>query len=70
MKQRARLYSLCFAVVVLFSVLCNSSSFVALAQDAPAYRDPKRPVEERVTDLVGRMTLHEKIKGEHITDWA
>jgi beta-glucosidase len=61
LKQRARLYSLCFAVVVLFSVLCNSSSFVALAQDAPAYRDPKRPVEERVTDLVGRMTLHEKI---------
>jgi beta-glucosidase len=61
LKQRARLYSLSFAVVVLFSVLCNSSSFVALAQDAPAYRDPKRPVEERVTDLVGRMTLHEKI---------
>ncbi|MFI4946483.1 MAG: glycoside hydrolase family 3 N-terminal domain-containing protein, partial [Burkholderiales bacterium] len=28
--------------------------------DAP-YRDPKLPVEERVKDLVGRMTLEEKI---------
>ena len=34
---------------------------MAFAQDAPAYRDPKRPVEERVADLVSRMTLDEKI---------
>lgn len=26
----------------------------------PAYLDPERPVEERVTDLLGRMTLREK----------
>jgi beta-glucosidase len=32
----------------------------AAASDAP-YRDPKLPVEERVKDLVGRMTLEEKI---------
>ena len=30
------------------------------APDAP-YRDPKLPVEERVKDLVGRMTLEEKV---------
>ncbi len=28
--------------------------------DAP-YRDPQRPVEERVADLLGRMTLEEKV---------
>src|SRR5256885_13329439 len=33
----------------------------ALAQDRPAYRDPSRPVEERVHDLLSRMTLEEKV---------
>jgi beta-glucosidase len=34
----------------------------ALAQDAsrPAYLDPSKPMEQRVTDLIGRMTLEEK----------
>jgi beta-xylosidase len=27
----------------------------------PPYKDPKRPVEERVRDLLGRMTLEEKV---------
>ncbi len=37
--------------------LCN-----ALAQDAahPAYLDPSKPTEQRITDLIGRMTLEEK----------
>ena len=34
---------------------------VAVAQDVPAYRDAKLPVEERVGDLIGRMTLQEKV---------
>jgi len=33
---------------------------VAAAQGAPAYRDSRLPVEQRVRDLVGRMTLDEK----------
>ena len=50
-----------FAAVLVLPILCNSASLVAVAQDIPAYRDPKRSVEERVADLVGRMTLEEKI---------
>ena len=29
--------------------------------DTPIYLDPKRPVEERINDLMGRMTLKEKV---------
>lgn len=32
----------------------------AAAQSVPIYRNPSRPVAERVADLVGRMTLEEK----------
>ena len=47
-----------------FVGLAIVSSFLArpaLAQEVPAYRDPKRPVEERIADLLGRMTLEEKV---------
>jgi beta-glucosidase len=33
----------------------------ALAQDTPLYRDRTRPVDERVRDLLSRMTLDEKV---------
>lgn len=33
----------------------------AVGVDAPAYLNPELPVEERVDDLVGRMTLEEKV---------
>jgi len=44
--------------VVLF-VCCAGRA--ALAQNALPYRDPKIPVEQRVADLLSRMTLEEKI---------
>ena len=31
------------------------------AQEAPAYKDPRQPLEVRVADLLGRMTLEEKV---------
>jgi hypothetical protein len=34
---------------------------LTLAQQAPPYRDPKLSVEQRVADLVSRMTLEEKL---------
>src|SRR5258706_233502 len=48
----------------------------ALCQDRPMYRDATRPIDERVSDLLSRMTLEEKVaqtlavwKGkERITD--
>jgi beta-glucosidase len=46
-------------LVSLFSVFCLFTS-IARTQDAP-YRDAKRPVEQRVADLLSRMTLEEKI---------
>ncbi len=61
MNHRTRLHVPFFAAVFVLPILCNSASLVAVAQDIPAYRDPKRSVEERVADLVRRMTLEEKI---------
>ena len=45
-------------LVLSLLVLCGS----ALAQDssAPLFRDPSQPIEVRIKDLVGRLTLEEK----------
>lgn len=45
--------------VVALSLLATTAS----AQDAPQppYQDPSRPIAERVADLLGRMTLEEKV---------
>jgi len=45
-------------------ILCNLllCLYRASAQDAtrPVYLDPSKPTEQRVADLIGRMTLEEK----------
>jgi beta-glucosidase len=43
-------------VVVVLAVAAHDLS----AQDEPRYRDPKLPVEQRIVDLLSRMTLQEK----------
>jgi beta-glucosidase len=43
------------------AALCTVACRIADAQDVPAYRDPKIAVEQRIADLLGRMTLEEKI---------
>lgn len=42
------------------SLLVIASVSVAFTQVRPLYKDPARPVEERVQDLLGRMTIEEK----------
>ena len=41
-------------------VLCFAGS-AARGQETPPYRNPKLPVEQRVADLLSRMTLEEKV---------
>ena len=45
-------------LVVLFLLSFASQCF---AQQTPPYRDAKLPVEQRIDDLLGRMTLEEKV---------
>jgi beta-glucosidase len=42
-------------------VLCAGGVVLAHSQSAPAYRNAQLPVEQRVADLLSRMTLQEKI---------
>ena len=49
-----RLVLIAIFLVVLFGT-------ILLAQERAPYQDPKLPVEQRVTDLLKRMTLEEKI---------
>ena len=47
--------------VVLAALLAGSAPTSAAADAVPPYRNPKLSVEERVNDLVSRMTLEEKV---------
>jgi beta-glucosidase len=44
----------------LTASLIIAGSAAAQSAPRPPYRDPRRPIEERVRDLLGRMTLEEK----------
>ena len=43
------------------SLICSMIVLLLAPQDRPDYLDPSKPVEARVEDLLGRMTIEEKI---------
>lgn len=53
MKRNIVLFSLCLG--------CSLSISSLSAQSDYPYKNPKLPVEQRVNDLLGRMTLEEKV---------
>ncbi len=58
MKESRLLRSVFILVVLMVCVFCHGGT---PEFQGPAYRNPALPVEARVDDLVGRMTLEEKI---------
>src|SRR5579871_6388409 len=48
-------------IVGLALLLCVAMQVFAQAQGVPAYKNPKLPIEQRVADLLGRMTPEEKV---------
>jgi hypothetical protein len=42
------------------TVILAALTAIGATQEAPLYPDPERPVEQRVEDLISRMTLEEK----------
>lgn len=59
-KRRAFLFLSFVAISLVFVRLFPWSGWRQVPEDAP-YKDATRPVEERVDDLLGRMTTNEKI---------
>lgn len=57
---RFRLFALVFCIATFFATTAGAQQSAA-STDKPRYRDASIPVEERVADLLGRMTLEEKI---------
>jgi beta-glucosidase len=57
-------------LAALLSTVCAALVFPARISpeqrsSPPAYRNPQLPVEQRVADLIGRMTLEEKVAQTH-----
>ena len=48
-------------LAVVGTAVAGGSELLVSADAPPAYLDAKRPIEERVDDLVDRMTLEEKV---------
>ena len=48
------------ALLVVFSVAIPITLFAQQSPSEPAYKDPQLPIEQRVNDLISRMTVEEK----------
>ncbi|MGA9968257.1 MAG: glycoside hydrolase family 3 C-terminal domain-containing protein [Terriglobales bacterium] len=62
MRRLPGLVSILFAAIVCLAQNPGSS-------DVPPYKNPSLPVEQRVQDLLGRMTLQEKVAMLSGADW-
>src|SRR5580693_8602780 len=62
MRRLPCLLSILFAAIVCLAQKPSSS-------DVPSYKNPTLPVEQRVQDLLGRMTLEEKVAMLSGADW-
>lgn len=60
-KNLVRISFSLLSAFVLISLLMPSGSFIRAQNETPAYKNPKLPINERVKDLLGRMTLEEKV---------
>lgn len=60
-RREVQLFAL--AIALLFAATFPGTVIRAQAaqEEVPAYLDPTKPIEQRVDDLLGRMTLEEKI---------
>src|SRR5689334_7225758 len=61
MKMRTGWTPVSAVVGLLAAALLCFPGGAVNAQEAPPYRNPKLPVEQRVADLLSRMTLEEKV---------
>jgi beta-glucosidase len=48
------------AIALLLVPVCASAVLLAQAPAAPPFRDPSLPIEVRIKDLIGRLTIEEK----------
>jgi beta-glucosidase len=48
------------AIALPLAVVCATAVALAQGGATPLYRDPSKPIEARIRDLVGRLTLEEK----------
>ncbi len=60
-RRNRNLFILAFLSLAFLFAFPASSQQATAAQTAPKYRDPKLTIGERVADLLGRMTLEEKV---------
>ena len=61
MKSKSLRYSL-ILITILFAAFFLGNSMKKTADDQLPYKNPKRSIDERVEDLLKRMTLDEKIE--------
>lgn len=66
-KRQLGLKGFGLAVVGLSFLVACVFGMSSIAEDGPLYKKPDAPVEQRIEDLLGRMTLEEKIQMIHGT---